>query len=61
MGEFNFDNIDWELFRQQKTWLVVRNDELSAGILHMMDDIQDSAFATGKYSEEQIYGKMVEE
>lgn len=61
MGEFSFDNIDWELFRQQKTSLVLRNDELSAGILHMMDDIQDTAFATGKFTEEQIYGKVVED
>jgi hypothetical protein len=60
MIDFNYDSIDWELFREQKTWLVVQNDEHSAGILSMMDSIQDAAFATGKYTEEQIYGKVVE-
>ena len=60
MGEFNFDNIDWELFREQKLSLIIRNDELSAGILHMMDDIQDTAFATGRFTEEQIYGPKIE-
>jgi hypothetical protein len=61
MIDFSFDSIDWELFREQKTWLVVQNDQNSAGILSMMDSIQDAAFATGKYSEEQIYGKCTEE
>jgi len=61
MLDFSFDSIDWELFREQKTWLVVQNDEHSAGILNMMDSIQDAAFATGKYSEEQIYGKISED
>lgn len=61
MLDFSFDSIDWELFREQKTWLVVQNDEHSAGILNMMDSIQDAAFATGKYREEQIYGKCTEE
>ena len=56
-----FDSIDWELFREQKTSLIVKDDELSAGILHMMDAIQDAAFETGKYTEEQIYGKMSED
>lgn len=61
MENFDFDGIDWALFREQKTWLIVKNDEMSAGILHMMDTIQDAAFATGKYSEEQIYGKCTDE
>jgi len=61
MENFDFDSVDWELFREQKTWLVVKNDEMSAGILNMMDTIQDAAFATGKYSEEQIYGKVSED
>jgi hypothetical protein len=61
MLDFSFDSIDWELFREQKTWLVVQNDKNSEGILNMMDTIQDAAFATGKYSEEQIYGKISED
>jgi hypothetical protein len=61
MLDFSFDSIDWELFREQKTWLVVQNDKNSEGILNMMDSIQDAAFATGKYSEEQIYGKISED
>jgi hypothetical protein len=61
MIDFSFDSVDWELFREQKTWLVVQNDKNSEGILNMMDTIQDAAFATGKYSEEQIYGKVSED
>lgn len=57
----DFDTIDWELFREQKLWLIVQPGENAAGILNMMDTIQDAAFATGKFSEEQIYGPRIED
>ena len=61
MDDAFYDTIDWALFREQKTQLILKNDELSAGILNLMDAIQDAAFETGKYTEEQIYGKMSED
>lgn len=61
MDIVDFDNINWALFREQKLWLIVQPNENAAGILSMMDAIQDAAFATGRFSEEQIYGPKIEE
>lgn len=52
----DFDFVDWELFREQKLWLIAQQGEQAAGIINMMDSIQDAAFATGRYTEEQIFG-----
>lgn len=59
MNIVDFDFINWELFREQKLWLIVQPGENADGILNMMDAIQDAAFATGKYTEEQIYGPKI--
>ena len=57
----DFDFVDWTLFREQKLWLLVQQGEQADGIINMMDSIQDAAFATGRYTEEQIYGLPIED
>lgn len=57
----DFDFVDWELFREQKLWLIAQQGEQAAGIINMMDSIQDAAFATGRYTEEQIYGQQIKD
>lgn len=56
----DFDFVDWELFREQKLWLMLQNNEHANGIIHMMDAIQDAAFATGRFAENEIYGDFEE-
>jgi hypothetical protein len=57
----DFDFVDWELFREQKLWLIAQQGDQARGIINMMDSIQDAAFATGRYTEEQIYGPKLED
>jgi len=57
----DFDFVDWELFREQKLWAIAQQGDEAAGIINMMDSIQDAAFATGRYTEEQIYGPPIED
>ena len=66
---FSIDsNIDWALLRKQKATLlsliahsqiesdvVCCEDDLS-GILHLIDNIQDSAVESGKWTEKEIFG-----
>ena len=66
INEFLIDgNIDWALLRQQKKSLseAIFNvpyfgetkDNL-IGILHLIDNIQDSAIENGKWTEKEIFG-----
>jgi hypothetical protein len=56
--DFNL-RIDWELLRQQKEWLMRRenDDSIEAeGLLALIDDIQDQAVATSPELEEEVFG-----
>jgi len=59
INEFLIDgNIDWSLLREQKLTLskiAVVENHLS-GILHLIDDIQDRAVESGKWTEKEIFG-----
>lgn len=66
-NEFLIDgNIDWKLLREQKQTLskIVdpfydpkpRNAHHLYGILHLIDDIQDKAVESGKWTEKEIFG-----
>ena len=58
-------NIDWVLLRKQKLSLtklldnqrarLVHADDLS-GILHLIDNIQDCAVESGKWTEKEVFG-----
>lgn len=56
----DFDRVNWTLFREQKLWLMLQNNEHANGIINMMDSIQDAAFATGRFTEDEIYGEFEE-
>lgn len=59
-------NIDWALLRHQKQYLrAMANDrdrcdneiEVLAGILHLIDHIQDEAVRTRKATEVEVFGE----
>ncbi len=56
-------HIDWTLLREQKDYCLneaANNAEvghLYMGIVHLMDSLQDAAFADGLGTEQQIFGE----
>lgn len=62
--KFQIDaNIDWALLRKQKKSLMEvivpyfgEIEENLTGILHLIDNIQDSAVESGKWTEKEIFG-----
>jgi hypothetical protein len=58
----NFNlRMDWELLRQQKEWLMRRenDDSIEAdGLLALIDAIQDQAVATEQASEEEVFAEL---
>ena len=44
-------NIDWDLLRQQKAWLLAQSiqnqSEMATGLLHLLDNLQDEAVRLG--------------
>jgi hypothetical protein len=57
----NFNlRMDWELLRQQKEWLMRRenDDSIEAeGLLALIDDIQDQAVAAQPELEAEVFGE----
>jgi len=57
----DLSNVDWELLREQKEWLISTNSfiryktELGDGLLHLLDDIQDQAAEV--LGEEAVFGR----
>ena len=56
-------NIDWDLLRKQKLSLIEATipyfgeiEDNLTGILHLIDNIQDSAVKSGKWTEREIFG-----
>lgn len=45
------DNIDWDLLRQQKAWLLTHaiqhQSEMAAGLVNLLDELQDQAVQSG--------------
>lgn len=53
------NDMDWTLLRAQKTWLLEKaytEGDLPAGLLHLIDSLQDIAVAEG-VDEKIIYGE----
>ena len=54
-------NMDWELLRRQKQWLLTRtieeDSEMANGLLHLIDNLQDAALAEG-VDELDIFGSL---
>ena len=56
-------NIDWDLLRKQKLSLIEATipyfgeiEDNHTGILHLIDNIQDSAVKSDKWTEREIFG-----
>jgi hypothetical protein len=63
-----FDNIGWELLREQKETLyrmrgtaMPYGKDAIDGILNLLDEFQDVAVAEGYATEEEVFGKDEEE
>lgn len=59
--------INWETLRKQKmTLLCLKNltpeqDEHIAGVIHLLDHLQDHAVASGEATEGEVFGETNEE
>lgn len=49
-------NIDWELLRKQKRWLINQNGELAAGLIGLIDALQDAAVDSGLSTVDEVFG-----
>lgn len=49
-------NIDWKLLREQKMWLLEQDGEAAAGLLHLVDALQDHAVLFEGISELEVFG-----
>lgn len=55
-------HIDWHLLRQQKNWLIKQRTGEAAGLLALLDSIQDEAVDQLGFTEREVFGsEFVEE
>jgi len=53
-------DINWDLLRTQKEWLLNNGDNEAMGLVHLLDAIQDAVVAEGIVSEEEVFGTVGE-
>jgi hypothetical protein len=53
-------NIDWVLLREQKEWLLNNGSDEAMGLAHFLDFIQDDAVATQGFSNEEVFGDLLD-
>ncbi len=56
-----FENINWNMLREQKEHLVCITTERNKyinGIIHLIDALQDTVVDCGDKTEEQVFGKL---
>ena len=53
--------IDWKALRGQKLWLLEQPTEQASGLTHLIDNIQDWAVDSGNFTEEDIFGSILNE
>lgn len=65
-----FENMDWNLLREQKQTLLEmearhglskREKETISGMINLLDNLQDTAVDELGVSEETVFGKLAEE
>lgn len=59
--KIDIEKIDWCLLRKQKEWLLNQENENAAGLVHLIDRIQDEAVDNGDASEIEVFGVYPEE
>lgn len=52
----DIEKIDWSLLRKQKEWLLNQDNENAAGLVHLIDSIQDQAVNTASATEIEVFG-----
>ena len=50
-----YRDIDWTLLREQKQWLVNQSGHHAAGLLGLLDSIQDTAIRLGVVTESEVF------
>jgi len=50
---------NWVLLRQQKLWLLSHNCDEANGLIHLLDALQDDAVASGRFTEEEVFGPVI--
>jgi len=53
-------DINWDLLRTQKEWLLNNGDDEAMGLTHLLDAIQDAVVAEGIVTEEEVFGTVGE-
>jgi len=56
--------MDWELLWKQKQWLIKQQTDESAGLIHLLDDLQDIAVENHAIPENLVFpwkGEEVED
>lgn len=53
------DNIDWEMLRQQKEFLLNHGCDDAMGLANLLDIIQDNAVKQG-YTVNEVFGDLLE-
>ena len=53
------DNIDWEMLRQQKEFLLNHGGDDAMGLANLLDIIQDNAVKQG-YTINEVFGDLLE-
>lgn len=54
-------NIDWALLREQKEWLLNNGSNEAMGLAHFLDFIQDDAVANQGFTQEEVFGDLLDE
>jgi hypothetical protein len=50
-----FNNMDWNMLRAQKLWLLEQPGDAALGLTHLLDALQDQAVLLG-FSEHAVFG-----
>lgn len=61
MVTLSIPHIDWGLLREQKLWLQTQDSPHAAGLIHLIDAVQDQAVDTGSATEIEVFGVYPEE
>lgn len=59
--KIDIGKIDWDMLREQKSWLLNQDNENADGIVNLIDRIQDQAVDNGYASKIEVFGVYPEE
>lgn len=59
--KIDIGKIDWDMLREQKSWLLTQDNKHAEGIVNLIDRIQDEAVDNGDASKIEVFGVYPEE